>query len=473
VKRTLLVTVAVVLTAVGAAVAYYTTARERDYRALLARGDAALRDDQTYVALEAYSGAVALRPDSMLAHLRRAEAYQRRGEIDEAARDFRTAAALDPTATRPLDELGDLMCQRQRFRVAAEMYESCLKLDERSARVSYKLALARYRDGDMNAALLAARQAIRLNDRMPEAYYVLGLALREKRRTGEAQQAFEKAIALAPDLVAAHEELAEIHAGGGRRADELAQLQTIANLDRDHVERQVAVALAHTRAGNTDLAVTTLSNALERAPDQPLVYAALGRVWLDIALTRKDHPEALSKALEALARAASTSAATSEVLTLYGRALLLDGAIELAALTLERATTRYPIDPAALLLQSTTAERMNDPDTARHALIKYVAIVPDGAEFAAHAAHIGALSLRVNDVATAVEWLQRAIVAAPNDVRALTSLADAQVRSGDLDAARITIARGLEKDPANPQLFALAKRTGKSGIRNWELGIKN
>ena len=451
----------VILTAAGAAVAYHTAARERDYRALLARGDAALRDDQTYVALEAYSGAVALRPDSMLAHLRRAEAYQRRGEIDEAARDFRTAAALDPTATRPLDELGDLMCQRQRFRIAAEMYESCLKLDERSPRVSYKLALARYRDGDMNAALIAARQAIRLDERMPEAYYVLGLALREKRRSTEAQQALEKAISLAPDLVAAHEELAELHAAAGRRVDEITQLQAVANLDRDRVDRQIAVALAHTRAGNTDLAVVTLSNVLERSPDQPMVYAALGRVWLDIALTRKDHPEALGKALEALARAASTSAATSEVLTLYSRALLLDGEVELAALTLDRATTRYPIDAGALLLQATTAERMNDPDTARHALIKYVALVADTQEFASHAAQIGALSLRVNDVASAVEWLQRAAVAAPNDVRILTALADAQSRSGDVDGARATIARGLEKDPTNAQLVAMSRRRSR------------
>jgi Tfp pilus assembly protein PilF len=461
VRRTLLVSVFVILTAAGAAVAYHTAARERDYRALLARGDAALRDDQTYVALEAYSGAVALRPDSMLAHLRRAEAYQRRGEIDEAARDFRTAAALDPTATRPLDELGDLMCQRQRFRIAAEMYESCLKLDERSPRVSYKLALARYRDGDMNAALIAARQAIRLDERMPEAYYVLGLALREKRRSTEAQQALEKAISLAPDLVAAHEELAELHAAAGRRVDEITQLQAVANLDRDRVDRQIAVALAHTRAGNTDLAVVTLSNVLERSPDQPMVYAALGRVWLDIALTRKDHPEALDKALEALARAASTSAATSEVLTLYGRALLLDGEVELAALTLDRATTRYPIDAGALLLQATTAERMNDPDTARHALIKYMALVADNQEFASHAAQIGALSLRVNDVASAVEWLQRAAVAAPNDVRILTALADAQSRSGDVDGARATIARGLEKDPTNAQLVAMSRRRSR------------
>jgi tetratricopeptide (TPR) repeat protein len=457
-KRTLLVSIVVILTAAGAALAYHTAARERDYRTLLARGDAALRADQTYVALEAYSGAVALRPDSMLAHLRRGEAYQRRGEVDEAARDFRTAAALDPTATRPLDELADLMYQRQRFRIAAETYESCLRLDERSPRISYKLALARYRDGDMNAALIAARQAIRLDDRMADAYYVLGLALRDKRRSAEAQQAFEKATSLAPDLVAAHEELAELHAAAGRRADELTQLQAIAGLDRDHVERQIAVALAHARAGSADLAITTLSRAIERAPDQPVIYAALGRVWLDVALTRKDHPEALGKALEALARAASTSAATSEVLTLYSRALLLDGEIELAGLTLDRATTRYPIDPDALLLQATTAERMNDPDTARHALIKYVALAADDREFASHAAQIGALCLRVNDVAAAVEWLQKAAVAAPSDVRMLAALADAQSRSGDVDGARATIARGLEKDPTNVQLVALSKR---------------
>src|SRR2546426_6766706 len=125
-------------TAVGAAMAYQTAARQRDYRAVLARGDAALRDEQAFVAIEAYSGAIALRPDSMLAHLRRGETYRRRGDLDAAARDFRAAAALDPTATRPLDELGDVLYQLQRFRRAAETYESCLKLDDHSGGVSFK-----------------------------------------------------------------------------------------------------------------------------------------------------------------------------------------------------------------------------------------------------------------------------------------------------------------------------------------------
>jgi len=448
----------VVLTAFVAGLEYHTADRERDSRALLARGYAALRGDQTFVALEAYSGAVALRPESMLAHLRRAEAYQRRGEIEEAARDFRTAAALDPTATRPLDELGDVMYQRQRFRLAAELYENCLKIDERSPRVSYKLALARYRDGDLNAAIVAARQALRLDERMAEAHYVLGLSLRDKHRQPEAEQAFEKAIALAPGLIPAREELAELYAARGRHADELEQLRRIAGLDRDHLERQVGVALAHARAGNADLAVVTLSRALERTPDQPIVYSALGRVWFEIALTRKDHPEALSKALEALGRAAAARGATSEVLTAYGRALLQAGQIDSAVRTLQDATTTFPVDPTAYLFYATAAERVNDLEDARRALVKYSALVPDDPEFVPHASRIATLSLRLNDVATAIEWLHKTAAASPGDVKVLASLAEAQTRYGDFDAARTTIARGLEKDPSNLQLLGLSKR---------------
>jgi hypothetical protein len=65
VKRAIAVLAVLALTAVGAALAYQTAARQRDYRAALTRGDNALRDDQTFAAIEAYSGAIELRPDSM------------------------------------------------------------------------------------------------------------------------------------------------------------------------------------------------------------------------------------------------------------------------------------------------------------------------------------------------------------------------------------------------------------------------
>jgi tetratricopeptide (TPR) repeat protein len=106
VKKALFILAVLALSAVAVALAYQAAARERDYRAQLTNGDTALRDDQTFGAIEAYSGAIALRPDSTLAHLRRGETYRRLSDFDAAARDLRAAADLDPSATRSTGDSG-------------------------------------------------------------------------------------------------------------------------------------------------------------------------------------------------------------------------------------------------------------------------------------------------------------------------------------------------------------------------------
>jgi tetratricopeptide (TPR) repeat protein len=458
VKRAIVAIVVLALAAVGGVFAYQTAARQRDHAALLTHGDNAFRDDQTFAAIEAYSGAIALRPDSMLAYLRRGQTYQRRGDrgdLEAAARDFRTAAALDPTATRPLEALGDVLYQLQRYARAGDAYERYLKLDDRSARVTYRLALSRYRERDADAALAALRAAVRLDDRMADAHYVLGVCLRDTHNTPDALRAFERAVALEPGMIPAREELADLYGEMDRRAEELEQLQVIAGLDRDNVARQVAVGMAHARAGHWDLAVLTLGGALERNPNEPEIYRALGQVWLE---RPRDDRAFLSKAREALERVASSPTATSEVLTLYGRALLQEGDVEGAERALQQATTRYPIDPAALALYSATAEKQSHFDAARQALIQYGGLSSSDTDFVPRATRIAALSIRLNEPQIAVEWLDRAASTSPHDVPLLVALADAQIRSGDRTAAQGTVARALDKEPKNPQLLALARR---------------
>ena len=97
----------------GVAVAYTAAARDTEYRRLVAAGEAALAGGQTSVAIEAFSGAIALNPDSMLAHLKRGETYRRHGDLKAAFRDLRDASELDPSATRPLEQLGDVIFRLQ------------------------------------------------------------------------------------------------------------------------------------------------------------------------------------------------------------------------------------------------------------------------------------------------------------------------------------------------------------------------
>lgn len=456
-RRVLLVLALLAITAVGAAVAYQSAAREREYRQLMAQADLALAASDTLAAIEDYSGAIVLRPDSMLAHLRRGETYRQRGDLDNAARDFREASSLDSTATRPLEELGDTLYQLQRYKAAIDAYQARLRLDDRSAAIRYRIGLTHYRDHNLDAALPLLRAATRQDPQLADAYYLAGVCLREKGNAAGALIELQKAVELSPGSVPAREELADLLASLNRNAEAIEQLDVLAALD-SRLERRVAVGLAHAKAGHLDLAVLTLGSAIERAPDQPVLYAALGRVWLDIAETRQDRPDAIGKALEALARAASSPTATSEVKTLYGRALADDHQFDAAEQVLQQATERFPVDPGAFSEFANVAERLKHYDSARTALISYNALVGDDYEFPRRALKIGVLSLTLNDPETAISWLTRASAAAPDDLKALVAFAEAELKAGRRDAAQATLKKGLQLDPANIQLRGLPKR---------------
>jgi tetratricopeptide (TPR) repeat protein len=456
-KRVLLVMALLAITAVGAAVAYQSAAREREYRELMAQGDSAVGSGDALAAIEDYSGAIVLRPDSMLAHLRRGETYRQRGDLDNAARDFREASALDPTATRPLEQLGDILYQQQRYKAAIDAYDARLRLDDRSGTIRYRIALTHYRDHNLDGALAALHVASALDPQSTDVHYLAGVCLREKGKPTEALTELVKAVQLSPGSIAAREELADLFASLNRHAEEIEQLDVLAALD-SRMERRVAVGLAHARAGHLDLAVLTLGSAIERAPDQLVLYGALGRVWLDIAETRSDRPDAIGKALEALARAASSPTATSEVKTLYGRALLDDHQLDAAEQVLQQATERFPVDPTAFAEFAIVAEQLKHYDTARTALVSYNALVGDDLEFQRRALKIGVLSLSLNDPATAIAWLTRASAAAPDDLKTLVALAEAELKTGNRDAAQATLKHGLQIDPANIQLRGLSKR---------------
>ena len=461
-KRALVLTALLAIAAVGGALAYRSAARDRSYRLLIASGEAALASDETLGAVEDFSGAIAIRPDAMLARLRRGETYLRRGDLDLAARDFRTAASLDPTATRPLESLADVLYAQDRFKRAAETYEERLKLDDRSAPIRYKLALAHYRDGAVEAALADARRAIALDGQLADPYYLAALCLHDGGQAAEAVAAFKQAIERSPALLAAREELADMFAADGRATEQIEQLQALAALDGNRAERQIAIGLAQAHAGNTDLAVATLSAALDRAPDQSPVNAALGRIWLQLAEDGHERA-ALGKALEALERAASALSATSETKALYGRALALAGQLDAAEQVFEQAAERYPVDPSALRQLSTVAEQLGHTNAARSALIEYVSLRPTDRDTAGNAARIGTLSLALHDAPGALPWLQRALAEHPQNIGVLSAMADAQLQTGDAAAARLTLNRAIALDSSNSQVLALDRRIRKSG----------
>jgi predicted Zn-dependent protease len=79
--------------------------------------------------------------------------------------------------------------------------------------------------------------------------------------------------------------------------------------------------------------------------------------------------------MEALAPVAARGDASSETLTLYGRALLLSGDAAASERTLQQAVARTPVDPRAYRYLAETAGRLGHSAIARDASARYALLV--------------------------------------------------------------------------------------------------
>ena len=448
------------LVGLASAVVYNAVAREREYRRLIVQGNGAAAADETFAAIEAFSGAITLKDDAMLPYLRRGEMYRRQGDLKSAQRDLREANRLDPSATRPLEQLGDVLYALGQYERAAERYQTYTRVDDRSARIFYKLALARYTGGNLSGAIASLRQAVALKQDFHEAYYLLGLCLRDRHLEADAQVAFTRAADIAPGFAHAHEQLADLYRRERQTAAEISRLDHLAALEPDSANRQVQLGEAYARAGQLDRAIRTLGAAAERFPDQPDVHVARGRVWLEIA--RRDGDKvALTRARDALEAAVAGGAVTSEAFTILGQVLLLGDNVTLAERTFEQATRRFPVDSDAFLHLAVIAERHGRARQARDALIAYETLrgdQPSDADYARRYRRIAALSSHLYEPAVASRWLERAIASEPADAALYMELVNAKIQTGAIDEARRTIEHALQRHPDNPMLLATQER---------------
>lgn len=450
------VTLAAAVTAVLVVVSVRT---DREYARLVVAGDQALGAADLAAAIEAYTGAITLNPDSMAAHLKRGLAYRQRRELDAALRDLRRASELDPTSPRVFEWQGDVHLELGRHARAAERYEQSVAIDDRQPDVHYKLAVARYREGRAGAAVDPLRRAVALAGGHAQAHYLLGLCLRDLGRLDEAAAALDQAARLAPGLLAVREARADVFQARGQTARAVDELNALAALEPDRPERAVAVASAYARAGRVDAAVLALGRASERFPDAAVVYTTLGAVWLRQA--DDGDAVALDKALSALARAAAAPDASSTTYALLGRARLLAGRVDGAIDALRAATALVPVEPGAFRDLASALERRKDWTGARDALARFVALEAGTGVAGGATPRLGDLSMQAGDPHAAAYWYDRAAAELGPSAALLLKRAEAELSRGDRDRAKAAVAEGLALDGAHPGLRALDRRLAR------------
>jgi tetratricopeptide (TPR) repeat protein len=447
--------------AVFAAVAVVRTIDgQRQYRQLLAAGEQALADGDAYAAIEAFSGALALRPDSMVAYYRRGEAYRAQNRTDEALTNFREANRRAPDAAEPLIALGDLFDAQDDPAQAAAWYGMAAeRLGDANPMLLYRLGLAQYKAGAVTAALGPLERLVARNDAFGEAHYLLGLARRDAGQPPEAAiAALEQAVKVAPGLLAAREELADLYRITGQRVQELRQLQALADSDRQP-SRRLAIALAQADADQYDGALLTLSEVLTATPGDSRAQITMARVLLARAERRPDRA-AVTRALAVLERALGGTARRSEGMALYGRAFYLAGDPVSAERYLREAVATSPVELDAFRYLADAAARLGHDIVARDALLNLDLLEGDTAPAvvrASRARRIGEWSLRAGDARGAAMHLASAVDLGASDPQTLGLLARARWALGELDAARDALQRALAQAPRDPDLQRLAR----------------
>jgi tetratricopeptide (TPR) repeat protein len=294
------------------------------------------------------------------------------------------------------------------------------------------------------------------NDSLAEAHYLMGLVYRDMQRPDDAIGSLDRAVRLSPGLVAAREELADLYRARGRPVEEMSQLQALSALD-DLTDRTVDIALAQARQGQFPAALGTLGQAALRAPSDPHVQLALGRVYLARAERTTDRAS-VPRALEALEKALGGTARRSEGLALFGRALSLAGDEENAERILREAAATSPVDPEAFAFLADASEQLSHFTEARDALQTLDVLEGNTATVntrATRAQRIGMLSLRANDIPGALDYLQQAVDAGRRDALTLSQLAQARFQSGNRAAAQAALDEALTLEPRNADLLRL------------------
>ena len=127
------------------------------------------------------------------------------GRKREAIADYNTYEHLTGSSSLTYlfyYEREQLEAQCRMYSAALNDIERAIKLNPGEAILHAELASLNYRVNQLDDAERAARDAIKVNDKLPDAWRILGVIMRDKGKPDESRKALEKAAELGDDIAA-------------------------------------------------------------------------------------------------------------------------------------------------------------------------------------------------------------------------------------------------------------------------------
>ena len=395
------------------------------------------------LALLAACGPVSLTEEE---HFQRALELEASGELRAAVIEWKNVLQQNPSnadARMRLGlvslDLGDLPAARSELQRAAD-------LGKELAVVGPALARVWLMEGDFQKVLEELDpSAFAAEDEAVRAQVLLlrGEALAARNQPDAAMEAFEEALALAPDLALAHVGVAAVHAAHGRSEEARDRLQTALVMDpRLHQGWNLLGDLERSE-GRLEAAEEAYGEAIQHGPSPYffLTKRALTRMALE------DAP-GMEEDLRAMRRLGPREPTTAYV---QGLSHYQQGRYAEAQTAFEETLSRAPnFEPAVFFLGASHFAQQRWRQ-AEHNLERFLRAHPESDD----AARLLALvRVQAGDLASAEDLLRPVIGRNPDDVLALNLMGNLYLARGEHDEGIGHLRRLTSIRPEDPQLRA-------------------
>jgi tetratricopeptide (TPR) repeat protein len=211
-----------------------------------------------------------------------ADVYGQAGHPENAIPAMRLAIRLDPRSEKYRFAYGVLLTDAYAPAAAAIRLEEALKEFPDSPRLWFALGLARFKQGDDQAAARAFGRAAVLDPKFAPAYAYLGLMSVQKGGVAEAVALYEKALSVDPQLGVLHYLLSEalLQQPDAEAARVESHLKRAAELDPTFSAPRLSLAKLYIRGERWADAVTELEKVTALEPDSADAYYQLSRAYV-------------------------------------------------------------------------------------------------------------------------------------------------------------------------------------------------
>ena len=209
-------------------------------------GQIFLSHNTPLAALEVFSEALQMFPQSFLIRLGRGLALKEIATYDESAAELRECLRQQPSSGIAFDALATVLLLSSQFEELQQVSDAYSNRNAADFRGYFYMAAGREGAGlpdDPSVKLL--RKSLQLNPAFAATLSLLGKILLRKNSLPEAAAALERSLALRPDHIPSHMTLANVYRKLSREADAAREFQIIRELHER--ERQPSPSLLYHR----------------------------------------------------------------------------------------------------------------------------------------------------------------------------------------------------------------------------------